>query len=109
MTLRIALDKQYKDKVNPLEIHGKYPYKLYLEIIGNSNIGKFIVVISEKQIDNVTDVEIQLENTQHKTMFMGNKPNLSSDGFFIKHKVRETTILKVKDTPIHIYRTLKSY
>ena len=42
MELIIKQDKSIQGKVLANKIHGKFPYKLYLEMIGNSIYGDYI-------------------------------------------------------------------
>lgn len=42
------------DKPMPIpEIHGKYPFKLYLEMIGTNKYGRYIVIVSKQLVDFV--------------------------------------------------------
>lgn len=112
MVLNIIRDTSYKDKVEAMDIHGKYPYKLYLEVKGNSNVGRYIVVIGNSKIVNdeqVDSVSIKLDsnNKKAKSATAMVKPNTTTDGYFVTYKVREISILEVGDTPILVYRSAK--
>lgn len=115
MNLKIIRDKNY-DTVNPMEIHGKYPYKLYLEIVGNSNIGRYIVVISDKQLNSeeaIDEITVQLvdkvstANKVAKVIKQGNRPNMVGNDYFLKYRVREKNILDVGNNKIQVYRAVK--
>ena len=108
MLIDVVKDKDYSDKVHAMDIHGKYPYKIYLEVRGNSNIGKYIVIISSKQLnkDNeIDEISIKLKAKVANTNII--KPNTSTDGYYIHYKVKEVNILDVGDTPIMVYRSAK--
>lgn len=113
MVLSIERDPLYKDKVLAMDIHGKHPYKLYLEVKGNSNIGKYIVIISNKQLnkdEKIDSVSIKLD-AANKQLKNANtaiiKPNMSLNGYHVTYKVRESTILEIGDTPILVYKSSK--
>lgn len=113
MVLNITRDVSYKDKVSAMSIHGKYPYKLYLEVKGNSKIGRYIVVISNSQINKkqaIDSISIRLDNSARQSRNINTnivKPNTTSDGYFITYKVKEISVLDVGDTPILVYRSVK--
>lgn len=113
MVLNIVRDPLYKDKVLAMSIHGKHPYKLYLEVKGNSNIGRYIVVVSNEQLNKngkVDSISIKL-NTSRKQLKNINttvvKPNTSTNGYFVTYKVKESSILEIGDTPILVYKSAK--
>lgn len=115
MNIKIIRDKDYDTVLAP-EIHGKYPYKLYLEIIGNSNIGRYIVVVSNKQlneIEPVNEITVQLvdkvstANKAARIIRQGNRPNMVGNDYFIKYKVKEKNILDIGNNKIHVYRSVK--
>ena len=96
-----------------MDIHGKHPYKLYLEVKGNSNIGKYIVIISNKQLnkdEKIDSVSIKLD-AANKQLKNANtaiiKPNMSLNGYHVTYKVKESTILEIGDTPILVYKSSK--
>lgn len=113
MVLNIIRDESYKDKVSAISIHGKHPYKLYLEVKGNSNIGRYIVVIGNNQIDEkdkVDSISIKLNSNKRNVKNINTnivKPNTTTDGYFVTYKVRESSILEVGNTPILVYRSVK--
>ena len=113
MVLNITRDVSYKDKVSAMSIHGKCPYKLYLEVKGNSKIGRYIVVISNSQINKkqaIDSISIRLDNSVRQSRSINTnivKPNTTSDGYFITYKVKEISVLDVGDTPILVYRSVK--
>jgi hypothetical protein len=116
MILNIERDKNYSDKVIATDIHGKYPYKLYLEIKGSSKIGRYIVVISDEQLNKDSSVEmisIKLDKKKRKTPRIESNTNIirpntvSNDDYYVNYKVRETSILEVGDSPILVYKAGK--
>jgi hypothetical protein len=115
MILNIERDKKYEDKVIATDIHGKYPYKLYLEVKGNSNIGRYIVVVSEKQLNKDNKVEkisIKLDTNGKKAPKKESnttivKPNTVKDGYYITYNVKEASVLDVGNIPILVYRAEK--
>lgn len=113
MVLNIIRDPLYKDKVLAMDIHGKHPYKLYLEVKGNSNIGRYIVVVSDEQLnknEKIDSISIKL-NTSKKQLKNINttvvKPNTSTNGYFVTYKVKESSILEIGNTPILVYKSAK--
>ena len=111
MNIKIIRDKNY-DTVSAPEIHGKYPYKLYLEIIGNSNIGRYIVVVSnqllkdDEQIDEITIQlvdKVSTTNRLAKVIRQGNRPNIVGNEYFIKYRVKESSILDVGNNKLMVF------
>lgn len=116
MTLSIKPDKEHTTQVKAMDIHGKYPYKLYLEIRGNTNIGRFIVVISDRQLnkeEKVEDILVQVKEQESTSFFkrrtqaQNAKPGMIGDGIFKRYKVRETNILQVGNEPVYVFRPIK--
>lgn len=108
MLIDVVKDKDYSNKVQAMDIHGKYPYKIYLEVRGNSNIGKYIVIISSEQLNKdseIDEISIKLKDKIANTNII--KPNTSTDGYYIHYKVKEVNILDVGDTPIMVYRSAR--
>lgn len=111
MSLVITRDENYKDKVKCIDIHGKYPYKLYLEIKGNSNIGRYIVIVGDKQLNKdgeISDISIRITSSKVKVNTNIVKPNTLNNGFYVTYKVKEVSIIDVGDEEIYVYRTTKS-
>lgn len=115
MTLKIIRDKQY-NTVIASQIHGRYPYKLYLEIKGNSNIGRYIVVVSDRPLNSdeaVDEIIVQLvdkvshNNKSASIIRQGNRPNMVGNEYYLKYKVKETSILNVKDSPLMVFKPVK--
>jgi hypothetical protein len=63
----MRITKIKEELVTLTEIHGSYPYKLYLEITGSNTFGRYIVVVSNKQIVNkdTKEVKVQFENARN--------------------------------------------
>jgi len=97
MQIKIEKDKTYKDKVNYKTIHGKFPYKLYLEIKGSCNYGRYIVVVSNKPITGVDSISIKAESPEQiNSEFMKDR--------YSNLKVREIDIFKLNDNPVHVFK-----
>lgn len=114
MTIDIKRDKSFKTKVRAEDIHGNFPYKLYLEIKGNSKIGKYIVVVSNKQLNKEETVDnIIIYLTDNKIGFLEknntqqlNRPNMIGNNM-VKYKVRERSIMDVDDTYLIVFKPVK--
>ena len=114
MGLEIKRDKRYKHPVKGASIHGKYAYKLYLEILGNSNIGRYIVVVSSEPIKdskNINEINVQLSDKieQFKSISENNKiikPNMINQ-YYVRYRVREKSILDLMNTEMFIFRQIK--
>lgn len=108
MGIKIMRHSGFKDKVLPSTIHGKYPYKAYLEIRGNSNFGSHIIVISKDDISKCGLDEISIRvsgraTTKNKTSEVV-KPNTSNNGFYINYKVKELNILDIQDVAMYVFK-----
>lgn len=117
MTLKIVKDKTYNKKVLASEIHGKYPYKLYLEIKGNTNIGRYIVVVSDKQLnttESIDEILIQLNNSKISILKRINnmtenqqnsRPGILNEEYReVSYKVKETNILQVDSIELMVFK-----
>lgn len=112
MVVEIKKSTQYNDKIVPNMIHGKHPYKIYLEIKGNSNIGKYIVVISNQDIKNghnIDSVTIKRDlgnniNKNVNTMIV--KPNTVNNMYYTTYRVKEVSILDVIETEMYVYECI---
>lgn len=100
MQLCIAPDKELPNKVPYRSIHGKYPYKLYLEVKGNCKYGRFIVVVSDKPFDEVDSVLVKDISQQSQN---SNGPKRET---FV-YNVRKVDIFEVGDTPINVFKIVK--
>lgn len=113
MTIKIVKDEKYENKVKPQNIHGLYPYKLYLEVLGNSNIGKYIVVVSDKQLNKkgeVDEIVIKIKNEHKRRKRSENniiQPNILNNGYGLRYRVKEVSILNVGNTEIDVYKPEK--
>ena len=109
MTLKIKKDARYSNRVIAKDIHGKHPYKLYLEVRGNSTIGRYIVVISDRQLnkeDNIDEIIIQLDTNNRIEKKKDNgvlRPNMLNGSVINRYKVFESSIIDVGNTPINVY------
>lgn len=114
MVLDLIRDKNYNSKVIASDIHGKHPYKLYLELLGNSNIGRYIVVVSNQPLNKgktVDEISIKLDKTEGQIKNVNTsviKPNTSTvNGYYVTYRVKESNILEVGNTPILVYKSAK--
>ena len=108
MGIKVMRHEGFKDKVLPSTIHGKYPYKAYLEIRGNSNFGSHLVVISKDDISKsgLDEISIRVKGksaSKSKTSEVI-KPNTSNNGFYINYKVREISILDIQDVAMYVFK-----
>lgn len=114
MELIVRKDKNIQGKVLASRIHGKFPYKVYLQMIGNSVYGEYIAIISNQEIktgnSKIDTVIIQLEDkmsadTQRliRTNAQGMRPN-TVDNKAAKYKVKEVNILDIGKTPLMVFR-----
>lgn len=115
MEIRIIQSSDYKEPVNYKAIHGKYPYKLYLEVKGNNRYGKYIAIISDKPIkqnDNeIESVVIQLIEKLPDNRFIKKqqqittKPNFKSI-YELTFKVKEHSVLDVEKEKMFVFKHL---
>lgn len=100
--IKIIQDSSIKDKVNFKDIHGMFPYKKYLEMIGLCQFGKYIVIVSDKPIeDDCTTVYIKNENmVQNGVGALLNKK-------FLQYRAKETDIFTVNDSKIFVFKPMK--
>lgn len=107
MQIKIKKDKRYKNKVTPNEIHGKYPYKLYLETMGNCVYGRYIAVISNRQLNKNGKVDSILVDVsdrvnKNKRVQSNVMPNTVSANIE-RYKVKEISILGIETTPMLVF------
>ena len=116
MEIIIRKDKNIQNKILANKIHGKYPYKAYLQMIGNSLYGEYIAVISntpiktgESQIDKVIiQLEDKMSSATKKSInsnIQGMRPN-TIDNKAARYKVKEVNVLEVGQTPILVFRPI---
>lgn len=110
MTIDIKRDTNFDKKVRAGMIHGKFPYKMYLEILGVSLIGKYIVVVGDKPLGNglvdsvliqTTDKEIKEDQSVSKFA----KPNMEGN-YHIRYSVKEMNVLDVPDVPLVVFKRI---
>lgn len=107
MKIRIKPSNKFEKKVKPEDIHGLFPYKHYLELYGNSLMGRYIVVVSNKQLnalDKIDYISIQRKNSDNKK-YTTVRPN-AFNGSTMEYKVKEVSILDVGDRPINVFETV---
>ncbi len=109
MNLYIKEKKDISEKVIAKSIHGKYPYKIYLEIKGSSKYGKYIVIVSDIDLKNNQSVDsicIKLDNVNKKKRRASGdivRPNAINGESSALYKVKEVNIIEVGDTPIIVF------
>jgi hypothetical protein len=120
MKLDIIKSNRHRDAVNTKDIHGKYPYKLYLEIRGNTSIGRYLVVVSTVQLDareavdqiviHMADEKGNIQKASRKNQENPIvKPNMSGNMYMLTYKVREVDVLKVGNEKLQVYMPLAEY
>jgi hypothetical protein len=117
MKLEIIKNNNYLRPVSTKEIHGKFPYKIYLEIRGNTKIGRHIVIVSNNQLqfkEDIDSIVVQLvdelgHREKVKQSQQSNKPNILGDGYMLAYKVKEVDVLKVGDEKVEVYIPLSEY
>lgn len=62
--MNIKRHEKYSEPVNIQDVHGEFPYKLYVEVIGTNAYGRYIVIVSS------TPFEIN-DNETVKLHFVG--------------------------------------
>lgn len=100
MQLCIAPDKEFQNKVPYRSIHGKYPYKLYLEVKGNCKYGRFIVVVDDKPFADVDSILVKDASQQSQN---DNGPKREK---FV-YNVRKVDIFEIGDNLITVFRLTK--
>lgn len=114
MELIIKKDTVLKDKVLPNRIHGKFPYKTYLQMLGNCSYGDYIAIISNTPIPTgLNQVIVQLgEKLSMETLhsirmnIQGNRPN-AIDSNAERYRVKEVSVLDVGNTPLLVFRPVE--
>lgn len=61
LDLAVRLNKKFDGRVSLKDVHGAFPYKYYVELIGANNIGRYIVIVGNKQIQAKVGDKISLE------------------------------------------------
>ena len=112
MEIRIIQSKKFDKSVGYKEIHGKFPYKAYLEIIGNRKYGKTIAVISDKPIsptgEGVDSIIIQLVDKIPRlssTKTISTKPNILSQ-YELRFKTKEYSVLDVANEKMLVFECI---
>lgn len=115
MTINITRDKRFRKAALASSIHGKHPYKIYLEILGNSNIGRYIVVISNKILNEkepVNEILVQLTDKvdQYRDYIEKSniaKPNMINQ-YFVRYRVREKSIIDLEDKRLLVFKPVEN-
>lgn len=106
MEIFIKQDKTVTEQ-KASEIHGNYPYKLYLEIAGTDKLGRFIAVVSNSDFDFKDKVDKISIKEKEKSKVLDDKilkPNMILNGSYITYMVKEVSILDIRDEKMNIYR-----
>lgn len=105
MQLKIEQNSLYSDKVLYNVIHGKHPYKTYLEIIGNCRYGRYIAIVSNTKLDNIDSILVKINKTELEGYErMNNMLNKN----FLTYRVKEVDIFTVGDTPLTVFKPLEA-
>ena len=114
MTLDIIKEPNIESVVKAGDIHGEYPYKLYFEIMGNSNIGRYIVVVSDnnlKKSDSINEIVVRLSDKMDAyKKYSDNtalKPNMINQ-FFVRYRVKEKSIIDVQEQKMMVFKPFKN-
>lgn len=103
MTLKIIQDMQYPNPVNLIDIHGKYPYKTYLEIKGNSRFGKFVAIVGDKPLKDITNIIINIKDRAKISHTNTVRPNHSSL-YEIRYKVKEVNAVGLENETMYVFK-----
>ena len=61
LDLAVKLNKKFDSRVSLKEVHGAFPYKYYVELIGANNIGRYIAIVGNEQLPAKVGDKISLE------------------------------------------------
>lgn len=91
----VVRSKDFTRKVKPNEIHGSFPYKLYLEIYGTNLFGRYIVIAGDEEIelDDHDEIRLHFNDTDDK---------VAKECNFLAHRVDYLTV-KRADVAIWVY------
>lgn len=91
----IIRSKDFVRPVKPNEIHGSFPYKLYLEVYGTNLFGRYIVIAGDEEIelDDNDEVRIKFNDTDDK---------IAKGCDFLAHRVDYLTV-KRADVAIWVF------
>lgn len=107
MNLYIKENKKFNDSILAKQVHGMYPYKFYFEVIGNSKLGKYIVVVSDKDVTEnkvVDTISLKIDKaTMHRANTKIVKPNTINGENFTLYRVRQVSMIDVGDTPMKCF------
>ena len=103
MQLKVVRDPAYNTKMHYKQIHGKFPYKTYLELKGNSKYGRFIAVVSDSKIEDITEIAIKIEDN-NRTAIDSMTNAIRKD--YLIYKVKEINVLELETTPIFIFKPI---
>ena len=79
-----------------MDIHGEFPYKLYLEIIGTNVYGRYIVVVSNKEFKLQGNNKIPLS-------FIRRNNGARQIGFVSEYNARMVSPIEIKRNNIEMY------
>lgn len=105
MQLKIEEHASYKEKVPYTAIHGKFPYKLYLEVKGNCKYGRYIVVVSDKELKDVESIQIKVNSKQSLDALQ--QINVVKQRDFIIFNAKQVTVFDVANIPLYVFKPLE--
>jgi len=108
MNIFIKRKEDIEDKVNVTSLHGKFPYKIYLEIKGNNKYGQYIMIVSNKDLHGKEPissvcVEIKGVNKKKRTNNGIVKPNSINGENSIYYNVREVNFIDVQNESMFVF------
>lgn len=104
MQIKIEEHASYKEKVPYTAIHGKFPYKLYLEVKGNCKYGRYIVVVSDTELKDVESIQIKVNSKQ--SMDNLQQVNVVKQKDFIIFNAKQVPVFDVVNIPLYVFKPL---
>ena len=105
MQIKIEEHASYKEKVPYTAVHGKFPYKLYLEVKGNCKYGRYIVVVSNKELKDVDSIQIKVNSKQSVDALQ--QINVVKQKDFIVFNAKQVTMFDIINTPLYVFKLLE--
>lgn len=105
MQIKIEEHASYKEKVPYTAVHGKFPYKLYLEVKGNCKYGRYIVVVSNKELKDVDSIQIKVNSKQSVDALQ--QINVVKQKDFIVFNAKQVTMFDVINIPLCVFKLLE--
>jgi len=112
MNILIKRKEDIDGKIKVKNIHGDYPYKLYLEIKGNNKYGQYIMVVSNEDLhgkEPITSVCIKIKDKVKKKNNNGIvRPHSVNGEDSIYYNVREINFLDVQNEEMIVFTDIKT-